>query len=43
MTSHNTFDEPHTVAPAAFAGASSSGDRLHVVVPPRAVIVLELR
>jgi alpha-N-arabinofuranosidase len=42
MTSHNTFDAPHTVEPASFAGASVSGGHLTVTLPPLSVVVLEL-
>ncbi len=42
MTSHNTFDAPHAVEPVAFAGATLSGDRLSVTLPPLSVVVLEL-
>jgi len=42
MTSHNTFDSPHVVEPAAFSGAAVSGGGLTVVLPPMSVVVLEL-
>jgi alpha-N-arabinofuranosidase len=42
VNSHNTFDAPHTVEPAPFAGATLAGDRLTIALPPRSVVVLEL-
>jgi len=43
MNAHNTFDAPQTVAPAAFGDASLEGELLRVTLPPRSVVVLELR
>jgi alpha-N-arabinofuranosidase len=43
MNAHNTFDQPATVAPAPFGGAAMSGDRLRLTLPPRSLVVLELR
>ncbi|HET9511841.1 MAG TPA: alpha-L-arabinofuranosidase C-terminal domain-containing protein, partial [Sphingomonas sp.] len=40
---HNTFDQPDTVKPAAFTGASVSGGTLNVTLPPASVVVLTLR
>ncbi|HXN35172.1 MAG TPA: alpha-N-arabinofuranosidase [Opitutaceae bacterium] len=42
VTSHNTFDAPHTVEPRAFADAAVSGGLLSVRLPPMSVVVLEL-
>jgi alpha-N-arabinofuranosidase len=42
MTAHNTFDAPHLVEPAPFTGASVSGSRLSVVLPPLSIVVLEI-
>ena len=42
MNSHNTFDAPNTVAPAAFHGATVSGGQLSIVLPAMSVVVLEL-
>jgi alpha-N-arabinofuranosidase len=42
MTSHNTFDAPHTVEPVAFTGATLTGGNLSVVLPPLSVVVLEM-
>ncbi|HVU25174.1 MAG TPA: alpha-N-arabinofuranosidase [Opitutus sp.] len=42
ITSHNTFDAPHTVEPAAFDGARLSGDTLAITLPAKSVVVLEL-
>jgi alpha-N-arabinofuranosidase len=42
MTSHNTFDAPHTVEPQPFTGATASGDSLSVTLPALSVVVLEL-
>ncbi|HWA85337.1 MAG TPA: alpha-N-arabinofuranosidase [Opitutus sp.] len=42
MNSINTFDAPHTVEPAAFNGATVSGDTLNLTLPAKSVVVLEL-
>ncbi len=42
ITAHNTFDLPHAVEPRAFTGATVSGDRLSIVLPPMSVVILEL-
>jgi alpha-N-arabinofuranosidase len=42
MTAHNTFDAPHAVEPVPFAGASASGKRLTVRLPPLCVVILEI-
>ncbi|PTS87905.1 MULTISPECIES: alpha-N-arabinofuranosidase [unclassified Caulobacter] len=43
MASHNTFAAPEVVKPTAFKGATLKGDTLTVVLPSRAVAVLDLR
>jgi len=43
IDSHNTFAAPHTVEPAAFTGASVSGDTLTVKLPAKSIVVLELQ
>ncbi len=43
MTALNTFDAPDTVKPAAFGGASMAGETLTVALPPKSVVMLELR
>ena len=43
MTAHNTFEQPDVVHPVPFTGARLSGDRLIVVLPAKAIVVLELR
>lgn len=43
MDSRNTFERPDAVAPAPFTGARLAGGRLSVALPPRSVVVLELR
>jgi len=42
LDSHNTFDDPERVKPAAFDGASLDGDTLTAEIPPRSVVVLRL-
>jgi alpha-N-arabinofuranosidase len=42
MTAHNTFDDPHAVAPAPFSGATVSGGQLSIVLPALSVVILEL-
>jgi len=43
MNAHNTFENPDTVRPAPFDGARLEGERLGVTMPPKSVVVLELR
>jgi alpha-N-arabinofuranosidase len=40
---YNTFDKPAAVRPAAFTGAKKRGDKLAVALPPRSVVMLELK
>jgi alpha-N-arabinofuranosidase len=42
MTAHNTFDKPDAVAVENFSGASISGGRLAVTLPPMSVVTVEL-
>jgi alpha-L-arabinofuranosidase len=39
----NTFDKPDTVTPAAFDGASIAGNALTVHLPPKSIVVLDVR
>ena len=43
MNAINTFDRPDTVVPTTFAGAQISGGTLTVTLPPRSVVMLDLR
>ena len=43
MNAHNTFDAPDTVHPEAFTGAKIEGDSLSLTLPPKSVVMLELR
>jgi len=43
VSDYNTFDKPNTVTLAAFTGARRRGDRLAVALPPKSVVVLELK
>ena len=43
MQDHNTFEQPDTVVPQAFNGASLKGNTLSVKLPPFSVVVLELK
>jgi alpha-N-arabinofuranosidase len=43
INSHNTFDAPEAVRPAAFNGATVQGGRLSVTLPAKSVVVLELQ
>ncbi|MPY91368.1 MAG: alpha-N-arabinofuranosidase [Luteitalea sp.] len=43
MNAHNTFEQPNAVQPASFNGARLSGERLTVQLPPKSLVVLELR
>ena len=42
MDTHNTFDAPARVQPAAFAGATLQDSSLKAQLPPRSVVVLTL-
>ena len=43
MNAYNTFEQPNAVRPTAFDGARLAGERLTVPLPPKSVVVLELR
>jgi len=43
MDAHNTFEAPNAVHPVAFTGASLSGSKLSVTLPPKSVVVLTLQ
>lgn len=43
VRSHNTFENPAKVTPAAFKGATVNGDVLKVSLPATSVVVLELK
>ena len=43
MTALNTFDAPDSVSPRAFDGARIAGGTLSVALPPKSVVMLELR
>ena len=43
MQDHNTFEQPDTVVPQTFTGASLKGNTLSVKLPPFSVAVLELK
>jgi alpha-N-arabinofuranosidase len=43
MNARNTFEQLDVVHPVAFTGAQLNGDRLTVQLPPKSVVVLELR
>ncbi len=42
MNAHNTFEKPNEVKPAAFSGATISGDELEIQVPKMSVVALEI-
>jgi alpha-N-arabinofuranosidase len=42
MNSHNTFDQPAAVAPAAFTGAKKKGDAWIFDLPSKSVVVATL-
>lgn len=42
MDAHNTFENPHTVQPANFTGATLSADALEVNMPKMSVVALEI-
>ncbi len=43
MSTHNTFEAPDAVRPAAFSGAAVRGDTLEVNLPAKSVVVLALK
>jgi alpha-N-arabinofuranosidase len=43
MTALNSFDAPNTVAPVAFPGARLEAGTLAVSLPPKSVVMLELK
>jgi alpha-N-arabinofuranosidase len=43
ITSYNSFEKPDVVRPVAFSGAQVTGGRISVTLPPRSVVVLELK
>jgi alpha-N-arabinofuranosidase len=43
INSYNSFEQPNVVQPVPFTGAQVAGGRLTVTLPPRSVVVLELR
>jgi alpha-N-arabinofuranosidase len=43
MDAYNTFETPDAVQPAAFGGATVSGDTLEVKLPAKSVVVLALK
>lgn len=43
MDSRNTFDHPNDVHPAAFTGARINDGKLSVSLPPKSVVVLEIK
>ncbi len=43
ITSHNTFDAPHTVEPVAFDGAKLADGKLSLELPAKSVVVLTLQ
>lgn len=43
MDAHNTFDSPAVVAPARFTSATLGGSALHVMLPPKSIVMLDIR
>jgi alpha-N-arabinofuranosidase len=43
MDAINSFDKPDTVVPQNFTGAAVNGDTLSVTLPPKSVVMLDLR
>lgn len=43
ITSHNSFEQPELVKPAAFTAARIAGGRLTVTLPPHSLVVLTLQ
>ena len=43
MDAHNTFDAPDAVKPVAFTGATLAGGTVSVTLPPKSVVMLDIR
>ncbi len=43
IQNYNSFENPEKIKPAAFTGATLSGDDLMLTIPPFSVVVLELK
>lgn len=43
INTHNTFDQPTAVKPAAFTGASIEAGKLKAVLPAKSVVVLDVK
>jgi alpha-N-arabinofuranosidase len=43
MDSHNTFDAPDAVHPVTFDGAKIVNGRLTLTLPPKSVVVLDVK
>ncbi len=43
LQDHNSFETPNKIVPAAFNGATLTGENLKVVLPPFSVVVLSLK
>jgi len=43
INAHNTFDQPAVVKPAAFNGASIESGSLKATLPPKSVVMLDLK
>jgi alpha-N-arabinofuranosidase len=43
MTAHNTFEKPEMVKPAEFEDAKIEGNGVTTVLPPKSVVLLEIR
>ena len=43
MTAHNTFEAPHTLQPGTLPNAEIKDGTLHVTLPAKSVVVLEVK
>lgn len=43
ITTHNTYAQPHAVAPEVFKGARVQGKALQVALPAHSIVMLELQ
>ena len=43
VSDYNTFDKPNTIKQATFTGAKKKGDKLALTLPPKSVVVVELK
>lgn len=43
ITDHNTFESPHVVEPKEFKGVKMNEGKLEITLPPKSIVVLEIK